>query len=357
MPPKVTKKTSRTPRKPRAKALIDFSKIVGDTDEDLNSDDEQLQTPSKSSQAPPSLKAIKAREKALADKFTAVSSHLEVPLEKDPGIVVNCLRQIRDKQAPLDKSYDFTHIMKLTSGTPFNLVRQVMLTEGPYAGHVAILLKQSQPFRFLELPPSVRNRIYKILLRPEGGEIPITVTHGSHKFAYSRTFGSKNKLAILAVSKQVYDEATPIAYGYRFVFTGTQVLNIFLLQIHKRFIKYIGNIQSETYNPASARNVFHTLQEATSLRRLSFKHISSDQSPPTAIKNFYDHANTWLHAVGTAKQPDKGLSILNFGPTAFHRREADEDGETQVVQWGQAEWKIFIEGIAAKCRRNRSSIH
>ncbi|KAF2745903.1 hypothetical protein M011DRAFT_459791 [Sporormia fimetaria CBS 119925] len=42
--------------------------------------------------------------------------------------------------------------------------------------------------------------------------------------------------------------------------------------------------------------------------------LTSPRPLPSFIKNFYDHANTWLHAVGTAMQPNKGLFVLNSHP-------------------------------------------
>jgi hypothetical protein len=226
-----------------------------------------------------------------------------------------------------------------------------MLRDGPYKGHVAILFKQSRPFPFLKLPLSIRNIIYKHLLLHPSSQIPMTMTQGSKKTAYTPEYHGtkrcKNVLAILATCQEVSREAAIVAYGQKFHFPGTQIMTAFLLQIGD-FIKYLRWIDSDTYNAASARNMWHLLQFAPGLEHISFVHFSSNERPMTAIKVLYDHAERWFKAVGKVEKA-KGLEILSFGDEAFHYREKGEKGDVEsVVCWGKGERKEFLAGLKAK---------
>jgi hypothetical protein len=46
-------------------------------------------------------KAVKARERALVEKFNAVESRLDNLLDRDNGIVVNCFTHAKEKSAPV----------------------------------------------------------------------------------------------------------------------------------------------------------------------------------------------------------------------------------------------------------------
>jgi hypothetical protein len=46
-------------------------------------------------------KAIKAREKALVEKFAVVQANIQNPLEKDAGVVVNAFFHAKEKVAPV----------------------------------------------------------------------------------------------------------------------------------------------------------------------------------------------------------------------------------------------------------------
>ncbi|ORY01983.1 hypothetical protein BCR34DRAFT_89586 [Clohesyomyces aquaticus] len=291
-------------------------------------------------------KAIRAREKALMEKFELVQSKITNPLDKDNGVVVECCYNSNNMNAQMDKNFDYTHLIKLQSTNPFVLVRQAMLKEGPYAGHVAIIVKQSVPFPFLRLPKKIRARVFRhIVLHPEGA-ITMALKQGGTKTAYAPSYQSKNRLAILQVSHQVHDEALPLLYGQLFHFPGTQVISSFLLQLGSNR-KHLKNIRSDTYNSQSARTVFHLLTEAASFERLSFAHVSSNEQPKTAIRNIYNDAHGWLLGLDP-KNPSKGLNVLSFDHSAFHWREKDEEGNVIVKQWGPAEQVEFLKGLKTR---------
>jgi hypothetical protein len=139
-----TPKTPKIPRTPRSTKRVvkeevpdsddDFSTLIGKASSSLGSDydDEDYEmadaTPSKlkgktpnSSKSTPKgpsmqLKAIKARERALVDKFAVVQSMIGNELEKDEGIVVNTYHHAEAKNA-------------VVSETGADLLCSMMLTE------------------------------------------------------------------------------------------------------------------------------------------------------------------------------------------------------------------------------------
>jgi len=263
----------------------------------------------------------------------------------------------------MNRAYDYTHLIKLRSDRPFNLVKtvgshsaidkkdtltasQVLLREGEHAGHVAVLLRQSKPFPYMKLPPHIRAKIISEVVTDESGEIKMVLRQGGNKIAFAPEFSKRNRLALLRTCKDVYSEALPILYAQQFHFPGTQVIASFLLQIgaNRRFIKFI---RSDTYNSQSARTVFHLLQEATDFKRISFAHVSSNEQPKTAIKNIFNDTQTWLLGVDP-HNPYAGIDILCFDHAAFHMREKDEHGQTRVIQWGPSEQIMFIKGLQMK---------
>ncbi|KAF2277502.1 uncharacterized protein EI97DRAFT_457510 [Westerdykella ornata] len=347
MPPKVLRRDGNETRT----ALR--VQTQGEDDSDVEMDDavsDQMASPVAARKAPSmALKAIKAREKALVDKFAVVQANIQNDLEKDDGVVVDCFFHAKEKRAPMDKSYDYTHLMKLVSPMPFVLVKQTILTEGEYAGHVAILVKQSLPFPLMRLPISVRTKVLNFMLKHDEEAIRVSLSQGGKKAAYSKEFHGKNTLAILATCKQIRDEAAPLLYGQTFVFPGTGALTTFLLQIGQ-FSKYLRHLELETYTGASARTMFHLLEKATSLEILHFQHISSNERPKTAVKNIYNDAYPWLMAVGK-ECPTKGLEIMHFHEAAFHRRDKNENGEPESIKWSSAEHETLRRGLRLKLEK------
>jgi len=68
-----------------------------------------------------------------------------------------------------------------------------MLREGPYAGHVAIIIKQSVPFPFMKLPIHLRQKVYKYLVKHEDDVVKVVLAQGSKKTAYSQRYKGKMK--------------------------------------------------------------------------------------------------------------------------------------------------------------------
>jgi hypothetical protein len=209
-------------------------------------------------------------------------------------------------------------------------------------------MKQSRPFPFMGLPIAIRTKIYNFMLKHDD-DIAITSRQNS-RMAYSPTYRGKNNLAILATCNQVRAEAAPIVYSQVFHFTGTEVIMNYLLQIRIQNRGYLRSIRSETYNSASAKAMFHLLEESPHIERISFAHVSSNEKPVTAIKNIFNDASQWLLSLDKAN-PIKGLEILGFDDTAFHLREKSKSGEVTVTQWGPGEQLDFLKGLKMKLKQ------
>lgn len=215
---------------------------------------------------------------------------------------------------------------------------------------MAIIIKQSLPFPLMKLPQEVRAKILKNLLKHDEDTVAMALKHSGTKSAYSPVYSGKNNLAIIGTCKQICGESAAIVYTQYFHFPGTQVISSFLLQIGQ-FRQFLVKLRSDTYNSTSARTMFHLLQEARMLQLLRFTHISSNESPKTAVRNIYNDGNSWLLSLDK-NNPTKGLDILEFEVSAFHMREKDKNGNVNVVQWGHGEQLEFLKGLRLKLQAN-----
>ena len=85
---------------------------------------------------------------------------------------------------------------------------QILIEDGPYKGHQAIVIQPAKPFRFLDLKPEIRNRIYKQYFAMKGiinEDIVFDGKRNISKEAYAKSYaqGSKDRVALLAVCKEV----------------------------------------------------------------------------------------------------------------------------------------------------------
>jgi hypothetical protein len=94
--------------------------------------------------------------------------------------------------------------------------------------------------------------------------------------------------------------------------------------------------------------MFNHLSSARSLQKLSFAHVSSNESPKKAVKNIWNDAGAWLEALDHSN-PTKGLDILEFDEQAFHVREKDKKtGTLKVTCWGPSEQVSRLLSLVVK---------
>ncbi|KAK5114364.1 hypothetical protein LTR62_002616 [Meristemomyces frigidus] len=135
-------------------------------------------------------------------------------------------------------------------------------------------------FRFRDLPPEIRNIIYKLALRlADPVQIDARYNFGRGRCARkARLRNSGINTNVLLVNRQINIEATAILYGCNsFHFVGTShgcatLLKDFLVDIgrsarHLRFVS-IGHL----YNTKTITSALHLLKQATNLEQLTFRH-------------------------------------------------------------------------------------
>ncbi|OCK78665.1 hypothetical protein K432DRAFT_457306 [Lepidopterella palustris CBS 459.81] len=285
------------------------------------------------------------------DRISKVATTIDQKLESTEQVVIDCFYSHDCKNAPLSKTdYDYTNLLKLRSDNPFSLIKSVLLDDGEYKGHVALIIKQSYPFPFMKLNASIRARIYRYLLEAEENTIRIKTKATGHKLPYAPGYTSAHKLAIVTASKEVRKEALPILYNQKFCFDNTTGLQLFLLVIGECRL-FVKNLSIDAYVSSTARTAFYLLGDCKNLNRIFFKHVSSNQQPKTAIKDFWNDAQPWLMQASqdNKEDPMAVLKLMAFDPAAYHMRSKDlNTGETVVKMWGRQEHLVFLKGLKSK---------
>jgi hypothetical protein len=163
-----------------------------------------------------------------------------------------------------------------------------MLGSGPYADHIAIIIRQKILFSFLRLPLYIYVKSFDCVIKLDEPVMSIVLKSGSRS-AWAPTYHAHNLLAILRTYKQIHAEAAHIVYTRTFQSPDTQAVSDFLMRIgsNRQFLR---KLRSDTYASQSARMMFRLLAEAKQLEQLSFAHVSSTENPKTAVKNIWNDA-------------------------------------------------------------------
>ncbi|KAK8205584.1 hypothetical protein M8818_004957 [Zalaria obscura] len=255
-----------------------------------------------------------------------------------------------------EKVSGFEKIVKLDASRPFTLVTSILLEDGPYKGHQAILVKPSSPFPFESLPPEIRARIHRLALAPSGdlnGKIEISGGVSSAKPIKAKAYASKDKerLALLLVSKSTLAEARPLLYQFTLSFENTGTLLAFLSQCGTAVRALLSNIEIVTWQKANAPACLHMLSESANLQRLHIDAgLSFNSTPAKTAKQFWADAYRFLQAMGAAKG-DKaaGMDMITFGAGAkcFSFRQ---EGQKNPRPFSEDEVREFRELVGAKLK-------
>lgn len=232
--------------------------------------------------------------------------------------------------------------------------------------HALLRRRPEKPFPFIDLPPELRDMIYEMAFTDVNG-----ISLETRTKAYRRTvcrapiFDSDECLYswrrhpnakqtpkdgaqdfapkvrdlvpnLLAVSKQIHNEAVDILYGQDFIFRDTDALHRFLAIIGLRNQKRLRSIDIKSF--CMGRNsktlnhcAFMSLAAATNLKtlRLNNDEFRYHANPKAFARGIYRDAHHFLEAYGIANgRRDAAIDIMQLDDDVFdslspYRRRGD----------------------------------
>ena len=158
----------------------------------------------------------------------------------------------------------------------------MIISQGVFKGRQMLLIDPEptvdDQFRFLGLPPEIRNMIYDHLLGGEGDPLSISMARNNRGFHSLRTghgYRTNESIALLSSCKQVSLEATPVFYGInKFEFACTTSMSRFLDSIGSN-VRLLKKISVQKVVHSTMRKAFASLHAATSLDSLHFRLLGS----------------------------------------------------------------------------------
>lgn len=202
----------------------------------------------------------------------------------------------------------------------------------------------------MQLPAEIRNIIYGYALTdPNGINLIATIEHRRRKTArISATlqenvsglyYKSKDEdeitqegrpvplvPALLAVSKQIYQEGIDVLYSNEFIFSDSFALYSFMINMGTAGAKHMKKIKLRGWLDGRATKgynhcCFAALIPATNLTSFHIERPSSYYSMPNRIAiQLYRDAFPWLESMGAVKgKLDAGVDVLQLGDDFFGR--------------------------------------
>ncbi|OQO00351.1 hypothetical protein B0A48_13698 [Cryoendolithus antarcticus] len=243
------------------------------------------------------VKPTPAKKKKEPVKYTALTKEVGgLPVPVDITFMGESV------QSKAGKPGTFSHTLKLDATAPFELVQTYVANDGVYEGAQVIVLRPAKPFKLMQLPEELRQRIYNFYFAPKGEAISVdTKRKGGGGVVYAKSYaeGSKFRIALLAISQEVHKEATSTFYSQPISVPDTTSVLEFLGSLPnyaKPMLRDL-TIKSVQRNP---RTAFSFLQEAKYLRKLTLKSwYYHNEEPTKAATVFWSEASKMLEALAT----------------------------------------------------------
>lgn len=212
-------------------------------------------------------------------------------------------------------------------------------------------VEKAQSFRFFDLPPELRDMIYKMALEDANGVSLIARTDGSRRTArrgsvypeedFSRQYFKSRRLkwdtakelapastrflpVLLAVSRQINAEAINILYGQNFIFGDPAALHHFLAIIGPRNQQRLTSIQLAYYGSGTASSnamcfsALTLLSGATKLKKLFINCEVPGSFPGNKAKRIFRDAHYFLEMYGVVNgKKDAAVDIITLGASNF----------------------------------------
>lgn len=167
---------------------------------------------------------------------------------------------------------------------------------------------------------------------------------------YAKTYadGSKSRVGLLAVNKEIYGETIQMFYAHTIKLESTTTLLDFLGTLGNSIKPFLRSVEIKNYIKTTSRNSMHFLAEAKNIQQLHIDNgVYSEGDPPKAAKMFYQDAYKFLEAVGNAKgDKQAAVDVLSFGKGAFKWKD---DKKTEKP-WADSLVEEFKEDLKAKLK-------
>lgn len=161
--------------------------------------------------------------------------------------------------------------------------------------------------------------------------------------------GSRYRVGLLAVNREIHDEAVQVLYDKTMRFENTQTVLDFWGQLQPVIRSRIRRVSIKTFVKTNARNAMHFLAESPNLVNLHLETgIYTGEDVAKAAKEFYDISYKFLEAVGSRKgDKTAGVDVLSFGNDAFTFKAGQDKPKRP---WDDDKKEEFCEALKAKLK-------
>ncbi|EME79384.1 uncharacterized protein MYCFIDRAFT_177985 [Pseudocercospora fijiensis CIRAD86] len=312
-------------------------------------------TKAKAEDKPP---ATPEKPKAKAETATPSKTPTKTPTKRATSQSVEFKSLPKDTAGPLvpiDVSYEgnnpqailrtkgipYGKILKLTAENAFTLEKSVMLTDGEYAGHQAIIVRPAKPFDFMSISVEARNLVYRYYFAAKAlvnGSIIIDGKRQTTKEPFAKAFadGSKQRSHPFA-HHTTPNPLTPHRSTRKPSKSSTPAPSASTQPKQPHLRNTVTNIEIKTYQKTSARNALHYLSEVTTLTRLHFETgVFAEGDPIKAAKAFWNDGYKFLQAVVNRredKDKTKAVDVLSFHKNAFLLKDDSKKDAKATKPW------------------------
>lgn len=216
------------------------------------------------------------------------------------------------------------------------------------------MIETSQPLEILKFTAEIREKIYEAYFACKGvynDPIPLESKRKGSGDLWSKAYadGSKHRVALLAVNKQVHREALPVLYAKAIRVAETTSLLNFLGVLPEPLSHRLRQIKIVQYKSANTKTAMNFLGRAKNIVRLEIENgVATAAEPAKAAEAFYAEIRVLVDAItatlkertSTATKLD-ALKVIELGKDALAFKDKDYTKE---------EREEFFETLRAKVK-------